>query len=167
MGDERIVGAQDADYIFECTVSAPHTHAQPALCSLLIASPRPRTQRYVWRNNRQSSELEDDRKFATRRMALLYVAKMNSDSFRSYLTKAGKQWSELCSGEYPTPLEPNRPFDSGFLDLSDDVLDASGHNLALVFAVHKAPRGTVYECQPRRIATTGVRELAQLLGENG
>jgi len=97
-------------------------------------------------------------------MALLYVAKMNSDSFGTYCADVGKQWSELCTGVYPTPLDPNRPFDASFLDLSDEALEAYGHNLALVFAIHKAQRGTVYNFAPRKIATTSARELAQLLG---
>lgn len=118
----------------------------------------------MWWNNRQSSDLEDDRKFATRRMALLYVAKMNSDSFCSHLQAAGSDWEQLSAGEGQHALNPNRPFDRGFLDLSDAVLEAYGRGIALLFAVHKTQRGTVYECAPRRIVTTSVSELASLLG---
>ena len=117
----------------------------------------------MWWNNWQSSDLEDDRKFATRRMALLYVAKMNSDSFCAHLQAAGSAWEQLSAGEGQHTLDPNRPFDSGFLDLSDAILDAYGRGIALLFAVHKTQRGTVYECAPRRIVTTSVRELASLL----
>ena len=118
----------------------------------------------MWWNNRQSSDLEDDRKFATRRMALLYVAKMNSDSFCAHLQAAGSAWEQLSAGEGQHTLDPNRPFDSGFLDLSDAILDAYGRGIALLFAVHKTQRGTVYECAPRKIVTTGERELETILG---
>ena len=118
----------------------------------------------MWWNNRQSSDLEDDRKFATRRMALLYVAKMNSDSFCSHLQDAGSDWEQLSAGEGQHALNPNRPFDRGFLDLGDSVLDAYGRGIALLFAVHKTQRGTVYECAPRKIVTTSVRELETILG---
>lgn len=117
----------------------------------------------MWWNKRQSSDLEDDRKFASRRMALLYVAKMNSDSFCSHLQAAGEDWGQLCAKEGQHALEPNRPFDRGFLDLSDAVLEMYGRGIALLFAVHKTQRGTVYECAPRKIATTSVRELAAII----
>ena len=168
--DERLVGAKDGDYIYECTVSHapsthphahphPHPHPHPHIRTP-IADP---AQRYVWRNHRQSSDLEEDRKFATRRMALLYVAKMNSDSFCSHLQVAGSDWEQLSPGEGQHALHPNRPFDRGFLDLSDAVLEAYGRGIALLFAVHKTQCGTVYECAPRKIATTSVRELDLLL----
>ena len=97
-------------------------------------------------------------------MALLYVAKMNSDSFCSHLQAAGRDWEQLCAGEGQHALEPNRPFDRGFLDLSETVLDTYGRGIALLFAVHKTQRGTVYECAPRKIVTTSARELATILG---
>ena len=96
-------------------------------------------------------------------MALLYVAKMNSDSFCSHLQVAGSDWEQLSPGEGQHALHPNRPFDRGFLDLSDAVLEAYGRGIALLFAVHKTQCGTVYECAPRKIATTSVRELDLLL----
>jgi len=122
------------------------------------------SQCYVWWNNRQRSEVQDDRRFATKRMVLLYVAKMNSDAFCAYLSEVGRDWASTCRpGGSQDAVEPNRPFDTDFLELSDQQLDAYGSGVGQAFAVVKASKGTTYQWAPRAVRTTPPAELAELL----
>ena len=73
----------------------------------------------------------------------------------SSLADSNPQWSKIMGVEF------YRVWTSHLL--SDAVLEAYGRGIALLFAVHKTQCGTVYECAPRKIATTSVRELDLLL----
>lgn|ERR1719393_973348 len=134
----KISAASDADekFMYECT-------------------------RYVWKKKRQESHTELDRKFSTKRMALLYVAKMNCDSVLEYMQKAGKAWSELRGFEY---LRPNKPFDiDSFLDMPDDALEDYGRDVGNTLNIHKAAEGTLYQMKAVSIDTVSVDEFVELM----
>lgn len=121
--------------------------------------------RFVWRNKREHCELEADRKFRTRRMALLYVAKKNSDSLQQYLVESGKEWNDLCSDTGRYALSPNVPFNmEQFLELPDDVLERYGAEVGNALTVHKAPQGTIFRFKAVPLASTEVEELCRILG---
>lgn len=108
--------------------------------------------------------LEEDRKFATKRMALLYVAKMNSDSVLAYMAESGKRWTDLCPSVGPYAVTPNRPFSpERFLELSDDILEEYGSGVGNALNRHKAPEGTIYRYRAVSINVTDADELHQLL----
>mmetsp|Transcript_32817 Transcript_32817/g.94248 ORF Transcript_32817/g.94248 Transcript_32817/m.94248 type:complete len:212 (+) Transcript_32817:77-712(+) len=135
----RIVGHSDARYMYECT-------------------------RFVWRNKRESCATEPDRKFSTKRMALLYTAKMNSDSVLKFAGKAGKKWTDLCSDSGPHAVCPNVPFDAErFLELSDDVLERYAESAGSILSVRKAPEGASYKFRAVSLETMPTEELAALL----
>lgn len=97
-------------------------------------------------------------------MVLLYIAKMNSDAFCAYLSEVGRDWEATCRpGGSQEALEPNRPFDTDFLELSDEQLDAYGNGVGQACAVVKASKGTVYHWATRAVLTTPAAELAELL----
>ena len=115
--------------------------------------------RYVWRNKREDCALEADKKFRSRRMALLYVAKKNSDSLRQYLAESGKRWHDLCSDTGRYALSPNMPFEmEQFLELSDDVLERYGAEVGNALTVHKAPQGAIFRFKMIPLATTELEE---------
>lgn len=120
--------------------------------------------RYVWREKREKSSIESDRKFSSKRMALLYVAKMNSDSLQRYLEESGKNWFDLCRSTGVHALHPNMPFDvAPFLELSDDELEKYGAGVGTIMTVHKAPQGTIYRFRAVPLATMAVEELLSIL----
>merc|ERR1719174_2539042 len=94
---------------------------------------------FVWRNRREFMETLADNKFATKRMALLYVAKMNSKSVQKFAADSGKQWTDLCKDSGKYAISPNTPFDDRFLDLSDDELEKYAADVGTILHVHKAP----------------------------
>lgn len=107
---------------------------------------------------------EPDRKFPTKRMALLYIAKMNSDSVEKYAGSLGKQWTDVCKDSGRYAISPNRPFDADeFLELSDDELEKYGQDVGILLHVHKAPEGILYKYTPVSLATMSVNDLAALL----
>jgi len=120
--------------------------------------------RYVWRNKREHCSLEADRRFRSRRMAILYVAKMNSDSLQTYLAESGKRWHDLCSDTGRYALSPNAPFDmEQFLEMADDAIEKYGAEVGNVLTVRKAPQGTIFRFKVTPLATTEVEELCQIL----
>mmetsp|Transcript_40395 Transcript_40395/g.73071 ORF Transcript_40395/g.73071 Transcript_40395/m.73071 type:complete len:144 (-) Transcript_40395:41-472(-) len=118
--------------------------------------------KYVWWNRRQGTRVDKDRNMPTKRMALLYIAKKNSDSLVKHASEIGKAWPELCKGRYaPTP---NCPFDlSKFMELSDDELETYSNDLKNVFNALKVPEGESYSCQPMRLELMSVEELSKEL----
>ena len=85
--------------------------------------------RYVWWSSRQGSVIKPDRKFVSRRLAMAYLAKRNSDELQAQGAALGKTWSELTANlRGPYAIEPNRPWDESFLELSDSVLEEYGAN---------------------------------------
>lgn len=136
----RIVGCSDEKYMYECS-------------------------RFVWRNKREFCALEPDRKFSTKRMALLYMAKMNSDSVLRFARSVGKQWTDLCSDSGPHPVCPNMPFElERFQELSDHALERFAESAGSVLSIHKAPEGVSYRYRAVSLETTGADELEKILG---
>ena len=71
-------------------------------------------RRYVWWANRQESRTKLDRSFLERRMALLYLARRNSDELLMQASVLGKTFAELTSCRRgPYAIVPNRPWDNG------------------------------------------------------
>jgi len=145
---------------------------EPAIKRRRVAGPEndvPRTEmyecsRYVWLKKRQEAWTEPDRKFADKRMALLYVAKMNSDSLRRFAATSGKQWSDLCSSSGAYAVSPNAPFElERFLEFSDEDLQAYAKAVGNVLNVRKAPEGAIYSFKPVSLGTVGVDELLNIL----
>ena len=102
-----LVGSKDAGKFFECS-------------------------RYTWWNHRQcQTSLLPDRKFSTRRLAALYVAKQNSDELSIAAREAGKTWEELVPSDGVYAVRPHAPFRASavddFLELSDDELELYGN----------------------------------------
>ena len=133
--DPRLVGRQEPGRIYE-------------------------TSRYIWWNRRQGTRNEADRRFKTRRSALLYLAKQNSDSLVAFGGRSGQTFEQLVAG---TGLDPGKPFDLTFLDLSEASLERWGAVVSNAFNVHKAAEGTVFSLLARNIETTGANELLDVL----
>jgi len=120
--------------------------------------------RYVWRNKRSVCYTEPDRKFSSKRMALLYIAKMNSDSVTTWLGESNQKWESVSSDKGVHALTPNMPFElDRFLELPDDVLQQYGKDVGNILNVRKASQGTIYRHQPVALATTNLNELCQIL----
>jgi len=119
---------------------------------------------YVWTEKRAKCATRLDRKFASKRMALLYIAKMNSASLQTYLAESGKQWGDLCKDTGIHAVRPNRPFDlEAFLDLPDEDLELYAQAVGGALTVHKAPQGSIYRYSAVPLATTDVQELVSIL----
>lgn len=120
--------------------------------------------RYIWWANRQESLTKSDHKFMTKRMALLYVAKRNSDALSTQAAALGKSWSEVtASARGPYAVEPNRCWDDAFFDLSEAVLQEYGSNCASVVNMLKPKKGTLFSFTSRSIDVTDAAELLDLL----
>jgi len=104
-----------------------------------------------------------DHKFSTKRMALLYIAKMNSNSVQKFALDSGKQWSDLCKDSGIYAIVPNMPFDKQFLELSDEVLEKYATAVGTVLHVHKAPEGSTYRYKSVSLNTMSANDLAELL----
>ena len=138
--DLRLIGVQESGCIYEVTA-------------------------YKWWDKRQGSSQEIAHKFASKRMALLYAAKGNSDGLLSFATSEGRNWTDLFPGGGPYAVTPNKPFClNEFLDLSDDALKAYADSVGSALNRHKPPSGTMYLVARRQIETTSPEELLKLLG---
>lgn len=103
-------------------------------------------------------------KFPTKRMALLYIAKMNSESVLKYIAESGKKWPDLCKSSGVYAVSPNIPFDMDlFLELSDEQLDTYGAEVGNALNVHKAPQGTIFSCKPVSLTCVAAEELMDIL----
>lgn len=103
---------------------------------------------YCWWGKHESSATQSDRAFATRRMALLYCCKRNSDELSKYSDAAGKLWAALFNKTHT--LQPCTPFDlHQFAEMSDDELQAWADDVCNAFARHKASQGVLYRYAPR------------------
>jgi hypothetical protein len=118
------------------------------------------TSRYIWWNRRQGTRTEADRKFKTRRSALLYLAKRNSDSLVAFGARSGQSFEQLVAG---TGLDPVKPFDLTFLDRNDAALEKWGTAVSNAFNVHKASEGTVFSLSARITETENADELLDIL----
>ena len=98
-------------------------------------------------------------------MALLYVAKRNSDALSTQAAALGKSWSEVtASARGPYAVEPNRCWDDAFFDLSEAVLQEYGSNCASVVNMLKPKKGTLFSFTSRSIDVTDAAELLDLVG---
>lgn len=120
--------------------------------------------RYVWREKRNVCHTKPDRKFSSKRMALLYIAKKNSDSVKAWLEESNQEWGNVSSDKGVYALTPNAPFDlDSFLELSDEALEKYGCDVGSIMSVRKAPQGSIYRFQPVALATTSVDDLCKIL----
>ena len=120
--------------------------------------------RYIWWASRQESVTKSDRKFMTKRMALLYIAKRNSDALVTQATALEKSWQELtANARGPYAIEPNRPWDDEFLDLSEDILQEYGSNCCSAVNMLKPETGTVFSFTSRSIDVTDAGDLLAIL----
>merc|ERR1712178_290250 len=120
--------------------------------------------RFTWRNRREFMETTADNKFATKRMALLYVAKMNSNSVQTFAASSGRQWDDLCKDSGKYAITPNAPFDERFLDLPDEILEKYAEDVGTILHVFKAPEGSTYRYKAASLNTISADDLAKLLG---
>ena len=117
---------------------------------------------YSWWASHEGSTTQLDRTFATKRQALLYACKRNSDEMANYLAIASKKWDDLFNERHM--LNPNGPFDvHAFSELSDEVLQEYASGVAEGFARHKVPRGALLRYIPRKSDEVSVEDLLQLL----
>mmetsp|Transcript_95458 Transcript_95458/g.208752 ORF Transcript_95458/g.208752 Transcript_95458/m.208752 type:complete len:155 (+) Transcript_95458:63-527(+) len=122
--------------------------------------------KYIWTDKRAHCYSEPDRKFAAKRLALLYIAKQNCASLQTYLQSSGKKWSDVCKDEGCYAVKPNKPFDfPAFLELSDEELFEYGREVGNVLNVQKAPEGVIYRFATVEIKTTSASDLYRFLNE--
>lgn len=122
--------------------------------------------RYVWRDKRSVCSTEPDKKFSSKRMALLYIARMNSDSLQIWLRESRRSWEDVCSATGVHAIVPNEPFDMDrFIELSEEVLEQYGKAVGNMLNVKKAPQGEIYRFHAVGLATTNLNELCQILLE--
>ena len=122
--------------------------------------------RYVWWSSRQESVTKPDRKFVSRRLAMAYLAKRNSDELQASGAALGKTWSELTANlRGPYVITPNRPFDESFLELSDKVLEDYGADCGSAINMLKMPTGRVFTMFSHPVETTDATELLPILAE--
>ena len=138
---------------------------------------------YQWWNSHEGSATHLDRRFASRRMALLYTAKMNSEELIEVASSMSKGWGDLfpsmgvpalhaaasSSGSSP-PIElPNMPFEltDRFLSLSDDALQEYNNELTTAFYRLKVPKGSLHRYTPRESSLVDAEELLAILQKKG
>ena len=121
--------------------------------------------RYLWWDSHEGSTIQVDRCFKTRRMALLYCAKLNADAFSAFADASGKSWEAFFGVEGSSyALLPNRPFElESFLELTDDALSEYSDGVCNAFSRHKVPKGVSYRYSPREMHVVDCDELLKLL----
>ena len=103
---------------------------------------------YTWWLKHEGSTHQRDRCFATKRMALLYICKRNSEVLQQYAESNGKPWRSLFSESHG--LLHNGPFDlRSFIALSDDQLKVHADSLASAFYRFKVEQGVLYRYTPQ------------------
>ena len=105
---------------------------------------------YTWYDKHECSSTQTENSFQTRRQALLYVAKRNSEQIEAWIESSGQAWEQVFpSGTGVYALNPNQPFDlQRFCELSDDALEDWGNTVCNAFARHKILRGTTFRYAP-------------------
>ena len=120
--------------------------------------------RYIWWASRQESVTKSDRNFMDKRMALLYIAKRNSDALETQAAALGKAWPDVtANARGPYAVEPNRPWDDEFLELPEAVLQEYGSNCSSVVNMLKPKSGTVFSFTGRSIEVTDAGGLLDIL----
>jgi hypothetical protein len=146
---------------------------------------------YSWWHSHDGSVTAVDKSFPTRRMALLYCSKKNSDELKPHV---GSDWAKHFQGVYE--LHPNTPFQlDAFLDLSDELIEAYASELSNAFCrlvrahsagpdfsqkfttrwpcsvrvcrTQKIAKGTVWRYVQRKAQSVNVDELITMLSREG
>lgn len=119
--------------------------------------------RYSWWSLHEGSTTVTDRHFPTRKMALLYCAKRNTEELRIHI---GDNWADNFSGPYA--LTPNEPFSfERFLELSEEDLLAYSNELSNTFCRLKIKQGSVYRYVAKEMHPMDVGELITFLQHEG
>ena len=123
--------------------------------------------KYVWWASHEGSCTSADRTFATRRMALMYVAKRNSEEISTFVEAEGRAWANYFANDGHYALRPNAPFSlSTFADLRDEEIEAYANALCDAFSRHKVARGTSYRYAPRESDEMDEAELLRILSRD-
>ena len=103
----------------------------------------------------------------TRRMALLYCAKLNSDAFKGFVNESGKAWATFFTDAGSYSLQPNQPFElDTFVRLPDDVIRDYCDNVCNAFSRHKVRKGVTYRYAPREMHVVQFDEMMDLLSQD-
>jgi len=116
--------------------------------------------RYSWWNSHEgSSTTQADQRFLSKRSALLYCAKCNTEELRPHI---GHAWQDYFEGVYA--LHPNEPFAlERFIELSDEDLSTYVSELCNAFSRLKIVQGTVFRYVCKQTEIMGVDELIEVL----
>ena len=126
------------------------------------------TSKYTWWSKHEGSTSERDRTFRSRRLALLYVAKRNSEQLCDYAESAGTDWEALFPTSGTHVLRPNRPFDlHAMLELGDDAMQEWCDAVCNAFSRYKVVKGSLYRYQPRPRKVVEAAELYAILQREG
>ena len=121
--------------------------------------------RYTWWDKHEGSSRGSDNVFVSRKSALLYICKLNSDALSRFCKESGCAWEALFASH---ALAPNSAFElSAFIQLSEDELQEYADGVCNAFSRHKAPQGTIYRYAPRRSAVIEAEELLNVLRREG
>ena len=136
--------------------------------------------RYTWWSSHEGSSTQGDRRFSSKRMALMYVAKRNSEELEQalQLMQPPKTWHDIfpepaggSSSDIPNwyALRPNAPFAlvDDFLDLPDAGLVEYCDTMANAFSRLKVPKGTTFRYAPRDSGLVEADELLTILRRVG
>ena len=97
-------------------------------------------------------------------MALLFVAKRNSEEFTAFVEESGTEWTDYFKPGTPYALHPNQAFSLDvFQVLTDDQLDTYSNAVADAFARHKCEKGVSYRYAPRESEEMSEEELLVIL----
>jgi len=121
--------------------------------------------RYTWWKKHEGSSTHRDRMFKSRRMAVLYIAKRNSDELMAYTRQSSLAWESLFAPDGVHALKPNKPFelDDKFLSMSDDDLQAWSDCVCNAFSRFKVEKGNLYRYTPSPCNIVEVHALLELL----
>jgi len=121
--------------------------------------------RYSWWKKHEGSSTHRDRTFKSRRMALLYIAKRNSEELAAYARQANVAWQSLFASEGVHALEPNNQFEleDEFLSMSDDDLQEWSDCVCNAFSRFKVEKGNLFRYTPSPCDVVEVDVLLELL----
>jgi len=120
--------------------------------------------RYIWWSKHEGSSVQCDSRFATKRQALLYCAKKNSEALVAVAKEMKSEWGKLFATEGAYSIEPSQPFELDmFIELSDAQLEAWSNDVCNAFSRHKTPNGTSYRYAPRDSEIISDHQLLQIL----
>ena len=104
---------------------------------------------YTWFDKHECSSTQTEHSFQTKRQALLFVAKRNSEQIEAWIESNGRTWEQIFTGTGVYALIPNSPFDLlTFCELSDEAIEEYGNTVCNAFSKHKILRGTTFRYAP-------------------